>query len=244
MMLDYAPGWAPIMGAPFSNSLYDEVDQWSKGEYADLANNQEDDVLIIGGNRNGFGFKDDDYSDSISGTVGVLDTIGVDLLGATGLISRSNDIDIFRFASTDGAISLTVSTIGCGFIRLPARFEHSRCEFGRSSEFIRCVWRIDCRRHCGWHCFIRIDCHRDRLLRGSTISLSKGRVAVQTPLSDFLIMRASVNIRSSERYPFHRSRSLEVREILSKPILSSWGMSRLRPVMARTLVLPGWQMDR
>ena len=107
---DYAPGWAPIMGAAFSNSLYDEVDQWSKGEYAD-ANNQEDDVLIIGGNRNGFGFKNDDYSDSISGTVGVLDTIGVDLLGATGLISRSNDIDIFRFASTDGAISLTVSPL-------------------------------------------------------------------------------------------------------------------------------------
>ena len=68
-------------------------------------------MLIIGGNRNGFGFKNDDYSDSISGTVGVLDTIGVDLLGATGLISRSNDIDIFRFASTDGAISLTVSPL-------------------------------------------------------------------------------------------------------------------------------------
>ena len=106
----YAPGWGPIMGAPFSNSLYDEVDQWSKGEY-DLANNQEDDVLIIGGNRNGFGFKDDDYSDSISGTVGVLGTIGVDLIGGTGLISRSNDIDFFRFASTDGEISLTVSPL-------------------------------------------------------------------------------------------------------------------------------------
>ena len=106
----YAPGWAPIMGAAFSNSLFDEVDQWSKGEY-DLANNQEDDVLIIGGSRNGFGFKDDDYSDSISGTVGVLGTIGVDLIGGTGLISRSNDIDFFRFASTDGEISLTVSPL-------------------------------------------------------------------------------------------------------------------------------------
>ncbi len=106
----YAPGWAPIMGAAFSGGLYDEVDQWSKGEY-DLANNQEDDVLIIGGSRNGFGFKDDDYADSISGTVGVLGTIGVDLIGGTGLISRSNDIDFFRFASTDGEISLTVSPL-------------------------------------------------------------------------------------------------------------------------------------
>ena len=106
----YAPGWAPIMGAAFSGGFFDEVDQWSKGEY-DLANNQEDDVLIIGGTRNGFGFKDDDYSDSISGTVGGLVTIGVDLIGGTGLISRSNDIDFFRFASTDGEISLTVSPL-------------------------------------------------------------------------------------------------------------------------------------
>jgi hypothetical protein len=42
----YAPGWAPIMGAFFGDGIYDEVDQWSIGEY-DNADNFEDDLSII-----------------------------------------------------------------------------------------------------------------------------------------------------------------------------------------------------
>jgi hypothetical protein len=106
----FTPGWAPIMGAAFSDGFYDEVDQWSKGEY-NLADNAEDDLLIISGTRNGFGYKEDDYSDTISGNAGTLETIGRDLVGGSGLISRSNDVDFFRFATTDGDISLTVTTL-------------------------------------------------------------------------------------------------------------------------------------
>ncbi|MGB0413415.1 MAG: PPC domain-containing protein [Coraliomargarita sp.] len=45
----YTPGWAPIMGAFFAEfpTFLDEVDQWSRGEYAD-ATNFEDDILVIG----------------------------------------------------------------------------------------------------------------------------------------------------------------------------------------------------
>ena len=43
----YTPGWAPIMGAFFTDFYYDEVNQWSIGEFANSAND-EDDVAIIG----------------------------------------------------------------------------------------------------------------------------------------------------------------------------------------------------
>jgi hypothetical protein len=105
----YAPGWGPIMGAPFADGLDDEVDQWSSGEYLD-ANNQEDDIAIIGNNRNGFGFKADDYGDTVA-TSGALSTIDENTLGAKGIISRSFDVDVFRFSSGDGDISLTVSPL-------------------------------------------------------------------------------------------------------------------------------------
>ncbi len=115
----YTPGWAPIMGA-FENDqpgelLLDEVDQWSRGEYTD-ANNQEDDVAIIGGGANGFGFKDDDYADAFDAgggvDVGLLAATGENQVGATGLISRSVDVDVFRFSAIyTGDITLTVSPL-------------------------------------------------------------------------------------------------------------------------------------
>ena len=112
----YAPGWAPIMGAPwndgFSGSLPDEVVQWSRGEYTD-ANNQEDDVAIIAGAGNGFGFKADDYADAFDAggvsVIGLLADTGLNEVGATGLISTSVDVDVFRFSAVyTGDITLTV----------------------------------------------------------------------------------------------------------------------------------------
>lgn len=110
----YTPGWGAIMGAPFIG-LNEEVDQWSKGEYAD-ANNQEDDIAIIANAANGFGFKQDDFADSYSSgaglDVGVLNTTGRDQVGGAGIISKSTDQDVFRFAAAfEGEVSMTVSPI-------------------------------------------------------------------------------------------------------------------------------------
>ncbi|MDC0497473.1 hypothetical protein OAN72_00715 [bacterium] len=46
---DYEPGWAPIMGAYFADGTTDEVNQWSRGQYLN-ASNLEDDIEIIGDN--------------------------------------------------------------------------------------------------------------------------------------------------------------------------------------------------
>ena len=114
---DYAPGWAPIMGAPWSDDgtalLVDEVDQWSRGEYLN-ANNQQDDLAIIAGVSNGFGYKPDEYAntyDSVALPVGSLTNLPNNAVSGSGLISRTNDIDVFSFVTASGDIDITVSPL-------------------------------------------------------------------------------------------------------------------------------------
>ena len=95
-----ATSWAAIMGVGY----YSTVTQWSKGEYSD-ANNQEDDLAIITSSRNGLGYLGDDHSGSIGGATPVSDD-GVDQISATGLIERSTDVDVFSFQSGGGAVSI------------------------------------------------------------------------------------------------------------------------------------------
>jgi hypothetical protein len=58
-------GWAPIMG----NGYYQNLTQFSKGEYAG-ANNTQDDLSIIT-TKNGFSYRADDYGNSSSGNSSV-----------------------------------------------------------------------------------------------------------------------------------------------------------------------------
>ena len=130
----YPPGWAPIMGAPWSDEggaiLYDEVDQWSIGEYKD-ANNDEDDLAIIGGAANGFGFKTDDFANFFNGgtptiDVGLLSPTGPNRVGATGFITRRFDLDVFRF---------TVSNLGeVTFRAIPLDVESTDPEPGSNTN--------------------------------------------------------------------------------------------------------------
>ena len=93
-------GWAPIMG----NGYYQELTQWSKGEYAD-ANNSEDDLAIITAG-NGFGYRADDHGDSLA-TASFLDINGV-VVSGEGIIERTSDLDYFAFTTGDGPISLSI----------------------------------------------------------------------------------------------------------------------------------------
>lgn len=109
----YAPGWGPIMGATFIDGFLDEVDQWSLDEYAN-ANNPEDDLALIARAANGFGYRADDFANFYNGgtsavPVGILAQTGPNRVGATGVISRTTDRDVFRFAAAnDGEVTLRV----------------------------------------------------------------------------------------------------------------------------------------
>ncbi len=96
-----ATGWAPIMGVGYNQSLV----QWSKGEYSN-ANNTQDDLQIIT-TQNGFGYRPDDAGSTLNGST----TITQDAVGnvsVSGVIERTSDVDWYKFQST-GQISLQIS---------------------------------------------------------------------------------------------------------------------------------------
>jgi PKD repeat protein len=99
-----ATGWAPIMGVGYYQSLV----QWSKGEYAD-ANNKEDDYAVVA--SNGLPLRADDHG----GTTGTATRLaGTTVNGATtvkgaGIIERAGDVDVFSFVAGAGTINLAVN---------------------------------------------------------------------------------------------------------------------------------------
>lgn len=88
--------WAPIMGVGY----YKDVVQWSKGEYPN-ANNTEDDLAKISGY---VGYRADDHG----GSIGAATPLTGPSVFATGVIERTADADVFSFNTGPGNISFTV----------------------------------------------------------------------------------------------------------------------------------------
>lgn len=88
--------WAPLMGVGY----YKPVTQFSRGEYAN-ANNTQDDFAVISGHAP---FATDDHGNTL--------TTASALAGPTvsdgGTIERGTDVDLFRFATSGGSLSLNV----------------------------------------------------------------------------------------------------------------------------------------
>jgi hypothetical protein len=111
-----ATGWAAIMGVGY----YKELTQWSKGEYPD-ANNQEDDLAIIT-TQNGFGYRSDDAGSTAAAAnnLGILATNAANnnLLDVSqfGIIESNTDRDWFKFTTGNGAINLTIQSATRAFI--------------------------------------------------------------------------------------------------------------------------------
>ena len=95
--------WAPIMGAGY----YVPIVQWSKGEYANPSNT-EDDLAIIANSTNGVGYRSDDFG----GTLATAATLSISSSGSvsnSGVIERTADVDMFSFTTSGGSVSLNVS---------------------------------------------------------------------------------------------------------------------------------------
>jgi hypothetical protein len=98
-----ATGWAPIMGVGY----YQPLVQWSKGEYAD-ANNVQDDYVVM--QSNGLPLRIDDHGNT-AGTATVLSGTasgGLTTVAASGVIERPTDVDVFAFSAGAGAASFSV----------------------------------------------------------------------------------------------------------------------------------------
>jgi len=109
-----ATSWAPIMGVGY----YTNVTQWSKGEYID-ANNFQDDLSII---QNKLTYRHDDHAnDTVSSTALLVDSEGFiassnpefDPLNVRkdnkGVIETDIDTDVFHFYTASGDINLIVN---------------------------------------------------------------------------------------------------------------------------------------
>lgn len=100
-------GWAPIMGAGY----YKNLSQWSKGEYA-LANQFQDDVAVIAANP-GVDYALDDAGDTHA-TAATLEVFENGEIHSQGNIETQSDVDAFRFTTTGGPVSLTISPVAAG----------------------------------------------------------------------------------------------------------------------------------
>jgi hypothetical protein len=118
--------WAPIMGVGY----YNNVTQWSQGEYAN-ANNGQDDLAIIDGK---LGYRFDDHGDTLAGATALV-VQGSGAVEVTnpetdpdnlypenkGVIEHRTDVDVFKFDVDPGAISLTVSPAWDAYYRSSRR---------------------------------------------------------------------------------------------------------------------------
>jgi alpha-tubulin suppressor-like RCC1 family protein len=93
-------GWAPIMGVGF----YENVSQWSKGEYID-ANNPQDQLNVIASWNNNVTYRLDDTGDTLA-TSRYLELYSNYSASAQGVIERTADTDAFQFTTSGGLVSL------------------------------------------------------------------------------------------------------------------------------------------
>jgi hypothetical protein len=102
----YNPGnpfCAPIMGV----SYYATRSTWSNGAPESSSSVIQDDMAIIASAENGFGYRTDDFGNSIQ-TAGTLPFTGTSA-SIKGVIGRTNDQDVWKFTTTDGRVDFELT---------------------------------------------------------------------------------------------------------------------------------------
>lgn len=96
-------GWSPIMGLGF----YKNLSHWSKGEYRNPTNRQ-DDTRIIALHNNNVGYRIDDIGNTAAEAI-FLEIFDDETVKSSGIISTSDDIDFFAFTTTGGQVNLNIN---------------------------------------------------------------------------------------------------------------------------------------
>ncbi|HEX7262022.1 MAG TPA: cadherin domain-containing protein, partial [Luteolibacter sp.] len=99
-----ATSWGPIMG----DGIVKNLSQWSKGEYLN-ADNGEDDLAVIANNNNQVGFRADDTGDTLA-TAKYLEIFSDNTVSSEGFIGTTGEVDAFRFVSSGGQTTLNLNT--------------------------------------------------------------------------------------------------------------------------------------
>ena len=94
---EYNPGtdiWAPIMGGG-SHTTYFKKHTWHDGPSTYGATQFQDDMAIIAGPINGFGYRPDDHGDTPAAASSLYDNGSV--WSGAGIIETNSDVDFFQF---------------------------------------------------------------------------------------------------------------------------------------------------
>lgn len=97
-----SPTWAPIMGVGYGK----QVVQWSRGEYAN-ANQYQDDLSIITNVSTNFGYRPDEVGNDITSASYLPNN--QNQLFASSVIERTDDIDVYRFLTGAGEIQIDMT---------------------------------------------------------------------------------------------------------------------------------------
>lgn len=105
--------WGPIMGTSYGRNL----SQWSKGEYYE-ANNTQNDLAVIAGKLS---YRGDDHGNSIQSATPLVLSQGTNIFSTVpdtdpenispankGVLERNDDVDVFSFTAGDGLVVLEV----------------------------------------------------------------------------------------------------------------------------------------
>jgi autotransporter-associated beta strand protein len=97
--------WAPIMGV----SYYEPITQWSKGEYANPNNTQDDLAVML---TQGAVYRPDDHG----GTLATATKLSADSSSASvsGVIGRNTDLDFFRLDAVTGTLVINIKPTPLG----------------------------------------------------------------------------------------------------------------------------------
>jgi hypothetical protein len=99
-------GWAPIMGVGY----YQNLSTWHNGTNSLSSTSYQDDLAIIAGTNNGFGYRVDDYGD----TIATAKALSGNTLNVSGVISQMSDVDIFSFTTGTGNVSFNINVAELG----------------------------------------------------------------------------------------------------------------------------------
>lgn len=101
--------WAPIMGAGY----YNNITVFSKGDYANPSNT-EDQLRIITSNNNNVAYRADDDGATFA-TAKYLEIFSDNSVASEGILETVGDVDAYRFTVTaTGTVSLTVNPVNAG----------------------------------------------------------------------------------------------------------------------------------
>lgn len=102
-----ADGWGPTMGAAYHMS----VETWWNGPTPNGANSLQDDMAIISGAVNGFGYRNDDVGNDAASAaaLSVPDSANPFHYVASGNIERLSDIDAYSFSAGTGQVNIQLS---------------------------------------------------------------------------------------------------------------------------------------